>query len=203
MVRVIELRYCQVLLVWARPVLHSLFARFSLYSTFIIYWITFICSLVLKISRTRFISWDEFDVLLLQELGFSFVELNASDTRSKKSLEQDVAETLRSHTLVDFLGELPAAFLASVWCDNCLLIRCAKHVVCVLTYLGGSSKSGAGNSGDVGAKHCLVMDEVDGMAGNEDRGGMQVGGSSEAATNTCFYDCLCLLISWVVFVYYL
>jgi len=24
-------------------------------------------------------------------------------------------------------------------------------------------------------KHCLIMDEVDGMAGNEDRGGIQVG----------------------------
>ena len=23
-------------------------------------------------------------------------------------------------------------------------------------------------------KHCLIMDEVDGMAGNEDRGGVQV-----------------------------
>jgi len=25
-----------------------------------------------------------------------------------------------------------------------------------------------------GRKHCLLMDEVDGMAGNEDRGGLQV-----------------------------
>lgn len=25
-----------------------------------------------------------------------------------------------------------------------------------------------------GQKHCLIMDEVDGMAGNEDRGGIQV-----------------------------
>jgi len=25
-----------------------------------------------------------------------------------------------------------------------------------------------------GWKHCLIMDEVDGMAGNEDRGGIQV-----------------------------
>ena len=24
------------------------------------------------------------------------------------------------------------------------------------------------------SKHCLIMDEVDGMAGNEDRGGIQV-----------------------------
>ncbi len=27
-------------------------------------------------------------------------------------------------------------------------------------------------------KHCLMMDEVDGMAGNEDRGGMQVRGQA-------------------------
>ena len=28
-------------------------------------------------------------------------------------------------------------------------------------------------------KHVLIMDEVDGMAGNEDRGGMQVGGARD------------------------
>ena len=44
-------------------------------------------------------------VLCLQELGFSFVELNASDTRSKKSLKGEVAEALGNHTLMDFMGE--------------------------------------------------------------------------------------------------
>lgn len=29
-------------------------------------------------------------------------------------------------------------------------------------------------SNNAGKNHCLIMDEVDGMAGNEDRGGMQV-----------------------------
>lgn len=33
--------------------------------------------------------------------------------------------------------------------------------------------SGSRQSND-GRKHCLLMDEVDGMAGNEDRGGVQV-----------------------------
>lgn len=33
-----------------------------------------------------------------------------------------------------------------------------------------------GESGEEMRRHCVVMDEVDGMSGNEDRGGMQVGG---------------------------
>lgn len=32
-----------------------------------------------------------------------------------------------------------------------------------------------GASRTVSSKHVLIMDEVDGMAGNEDRGGIQVG----------------------------
>lgn len=32
----------------------------------------------------------------------------------------------------------------------------------------------AGKSQTVSSKHVLIMDEVDGMAGNEDRGGIQV-----------------------------
>lgn len=44
-------------------------------------------------------------VLFLQEAGFSYVELNASDTRSKKTLENVVSESLNNQTLVDFLGK--------------------------------------------------------------------------------------------------
>lgn len=33
----------------------------------------------------------------------------------------------------------------------------------------------SGASQTVSSKHVLIMDEVDGMAGNEDRGGIQVG----------------------------
>jgi len=76
--------------------------------------------------------------LVCKELGFTFVELNASDQRSQKSLKQVVAEALNNHTVVDFVGGGG----------------------------GGAKKTG-------GQKHCLIMDEVDGMAGNEDRGGMQ------------------------------
>ncbi|XP_069105828.1 replication factor C subunit 1-like [Argopecten irradians] len=73
--------------------------------------------------------------LVCKEAGFSFVELNASDTRSKKSLQHEVALALGNETLIDYMG--PS--------------RPKSH----------------------GQKHCLLMDEVDGMAGNEDRGGLQ------------------------------
>ena len=37
-----------------------------------------------------------------------------------------------------------------------------------------SSKGMKGEGGEEMKKHCLIMDEVDGMSGNEDRGGVQV-----------------------------
>lgn len=73
--------------------------------------------------------------LVCQELGYSYVELNASDTRSKNSLKDIVAESLNN------------------------------------TSIKGFYSSGAASS--VSMKHALIMDEVDGMAGNEDRGGIQ------------------------------
>ncbi|KAM4807653.1 replication factor C subunit 1 [Rhinophrynus dorsalis] len=73
-------------------------------------------------------------VLVCEELGYSYVELNASDTRSKNSMKDVVAESLNNTSIKGFYS--------------------------------GMSKS-------VSAKHALIMDEVDGMAGNEDRGGMQ------------------------------
>ncbi len=39
------------------------------------------------------------------------------------------------------------------------------------SFMGGG---GAGGGAKSGYKHVLIMDEVDGMAGNEDRGGVQV-----------------------------
>lgn len=69
---------------------------------------------------------------MCKELGFDIVEFNASDTRSKKQLQNNVSELLSSTSLSPFM----------------------------------SGKS-------VTKKHALLMDEVDGMAGNEDRGGVQ------------------------------
>lgn len=66
--------------------------------------------------------------LAAREAGYSILEMNASDTRSKKSLAEHVAETLKNRTFTE--------------------------------------------SGTT-SKHVLIMDEVDGMAGNEDRGGVQ------------------------------
>ncbi|XP_049900484.1 replication factor C subunit 1 [Epinephelus moara] len=72
--------------------------------------------------------------LVCEELGFSYVEMNASCTRSKNSLKEVVAESLNNTSIENF-------------------------------YKGTSQK--------VTSKHVLIMDEIDGMAGNEDRGGIQ------------------------------
>lgn len=71
---------------------------------------------------------------MCEHLGFDTIEFNASDTRSKKLLQVEVAELLSNKTL---------------------------HA-----YVNGRNKS-------LVEKQVLLMDEVDGMAGNEDRGGMQ------------------------------
>ncbi|XP_075715332.1 replication factor C subunit 1 isoform X2 [Rhinoderma darwinii] len=73
-------------------------------------------------------------VLVCEELEYSYVELNASDTRSKNSMKQVVAESLNNTSIKGFYS--------------------------------GTSKF-------VNSKHVVIMDEVDGMAGNEDRGGVQ------------------------------
>uniref|UniRef100_A0A1A7YJX8 Replication factor C subunit 1 n=1 Tax=Iconisemion striatum TaxID=60296 RepID=A0A1A7YJX8_9TELE len=73
-------------------------------------------------------------VLVCEELGCSFVEMNASCTRSKNSLKDVVAESLNNTSIEGFYK---------------------------------------GTSQTVSSKHVLIMDEVDGMAGNEDRGGIQ------------------------------
>ncbi|KAA0191685.1 hypothetical protein HAZT_HAZT007176 [Hyalella azteca] len=73
--------------------------------------------------------------LVCRELGFDAVELNASDTRSKRSLTEEVSQLLSNTSLSNF----------------------------------ASGHGGAATS----RHHVLLMDEVDGMAGNEDRGGVQ------------------------------
>lgn len=72
--------------------------------------------------------------LACKQLGFDTIEFNASDTRSKRLLKEEVAELLSNKTLHG--------------------------------YIGGRNKT-------LTEKQVLIMDEVDGMAGNEDRGGMQ------------------------------
>ncbi|CAH0747063.1 unnamed protein product [Diatraea saccharalis] len=74
--------------------------------------------------------------LVCKELGFDMVEFNASDTRSKTLIKEQITELLTTNSLSGFAR---------------------------------------GNIGKqaMTKKHVLVMDEVDGMAGNEDRGGLQ------------------------------
>ena len=72
-----------------------------------------------------------------QEAGYTFVELNASATRSKRTLHEEVASHLGCLSLDAFV-------------------------------------EGRGGGVASGKRHALIMDEVDGMAGNEDRGGIQV-----------------------------
>ncbi|RVE52058.1 hypothetical protein evm_003336 [Chilo suppressalis] len=74
--------------------------------------------------------------LVCKELGFDMVEFNASDTRSKTLIKEQISELLTT------------------------------------TSLSGFAKGVTGKQA-VTKKHVLVMDEVDGMAGNEDRGGLQ------------------------------
>ncbi|XP_076241246.1 germ line transcription factor 1 [Calliopsis andreniformis] len=72
--------------------------------------------------------------VVCKELGFDLVEFNASDTRSKKLLQEEVSELLSNTSLKDY-------------------------------FIDTKNKPSS--------KHVLLMDEVDGMAGNEDRGGLQ------------------------------
>ena len=67
--------------------------------------------------------------------------MNASSTRSKKTLHEEVASHLSCLSMDAFL----------------------------------EGKGGGAGGGASGKYHALIMDEVDGMAGNEDRGGVQVG----------------------------
>lgn len=71
--------------------------------------------------------------LVCQELMFDIVEFNASDTRSKRLLKEEVSSLISNKSLAGYLN---------------------------------------GTETKVSMRHVLIMDEVDGMAGNEDRGGV-------------------------------
>ncbi|KAJ8733747.1 hypothetical protein PYW07_014298 [Mythimna separata] len=74
--------------------------------------------------------------LVCKEMGFDMVEFNASDTRNKTLIKEQIGELLTTNSL------------------------------------SGYARGETGKQA-VTKKHVLVMDEVDGMAGNEDRGGLQ------------------------------
>ena len=72
--------------------------------------------------------------LVCKELGYDVMEMNASSTRSKKMLSENVSDALNTNSVV-FIG------------------------------MGNANNK-------VTSKRVLLMEEVDGMLGNEDRGGM-------------------------------
>ena len=74
--------------------------------------------------------------MISKELGFDVVELNASDTRSKKMLQISVRDMLNTTSVSN------------------LVDTCNSH------------------NNKVNNKRVLLLDEVDGMAGNEDKGGV-------------------------------
>ncbi|KAF7991816.1 hypothetical protein HCN44_010617 [Aphidius gifuensis] len=77
-----------------------------------------------------------------KELGFDLLEFNASDTRSKKLLQNQISTILSNKTAKDYFS-----------IDN--------------------NSNNENDGKNMSLKHVLLMDEVDGMAGNEDRGGLQ------------------------------
>ncbi|KAF9986298.1 hypothetical protein BGZ65_008089 [Modicella reniformis] len=84
--------------------------------------------------------------LVGESLGYNIVEFNASDTRSKKSLDSDVRDLLDNQSLAGyFLGE---------------------------NKVDGKGKAAATETDpSMAKKQLIIMDEVDGMAGG-DRGGV-------------------------------
>ncbi|XP_060516743.1 replication factor C subunit 1 [Cylas formicarius] len=70
--------------------------------------------------------------IVCKELGFDIVEFNASDTRNKKLLHEEISQMMGAGSVAGF----------------------------------------AGGDKNVHKRRVLLMDEVDGMAGNEDRGGI-------------------------------
>ena len=106
-----------------------------------------------------------FKIPFFQELGFTYIELNASDARSKKILESTVADCLKNHSISDLFCSYYSFLLKSI-----LFVSFMSYAISLLRFIIAIEK----HSGTSGQRHCLLMDEVDGIAGNADRGGMAV-----------------------------
>jgi replication factor C subunit 1 len=91
-------------------------------------------------------------LILARENGFQPVEMNASDVRSKKFLNEHISQMVGNRAITEFYGhEVLMCIIAII-----KLIFCAQEE-------DQGSKDGK-------ARVCLIMDEVDGMSGNADRG---------------------------------
>lgn len=70
-----------------------------------------------------------------QELGFSFVEMNASCTRSKNNLKEVVAESLNNTSIEGFYkGQSIFKKLTHLWCTllNQIQLFCSQSAVLTL-----------------------------------------------------------------------
>ena len=103
---------------------------------------------------------------------------------------------LRVHVSFLVTGHVPV-LLCFVYCEAVYGISLCNSV-CVSVFFSGCAAHTQKESQECNA---LLMDEVDGMAGNEDRGGMQVGFVGLQCTAVC---CMCacascsllVLVSW-------
>ncbi|KRY27200.1 Replication factor C subunit 1, partial [Trichinella spiralis] len=80
--------------------------------------------------------------LCCQELGIPYLELNASDSRNKKLIEEHFSESIKSRSIDQY-------------------------------FRVNSNDGTERRSSSTFFDHVLIMDEVDGMSGNEDRAGVQ------------------------------
>ncbi|XP_003380579.1 ATPase, AAA family [Trichinella spiralis] len=80
--------------------------------------------------------------LCCQELGIPYLELNASDSRNKKLIEEHFSESIKSRSVDQY-------------------------------FRVNSNDGTERRSSSTFFDHVLIMDEVDGMSGNEDRAGVQ------------------------------
>jgi len=73
----------------------------------------------------------------MKELGFSYIEKNASDMRSKRSLNEALGAAVCSRSLSDFLGELfTLDTFQCLWCILCVDCNMyCLHVSCIVRSL--------------------------------------------------------------------
>jgi replication factor C subunit 1 len=83
--------------------------------------------------------------LVCEALGLRYFELNASVARSKKMLDQKVSELIHSRRVDEYFGANKGEGKPAIKAKNGMKVT-----------------------------HVLIMDEVDGMSGNQDRSGVSI-----------------------------
>jgi len=90
--------------------------------------------------------------LIAKSQGFRVVEFNASDIRNKAIVEEIVGDVSRNRALAEFLP------MKKIKMQDSVISSTTQHTIIP----AGTTK-----------KSVIIMDEVDGMSGNADKGGMQ------------------------------